>query len=70
MFFIEVPAPNQESEQLNICVLGVLILPLSTILTCISIKIQCTIFCYNIMTLSAHIRHSFKIHEGSIGILS
>jgi hypothetical protein len=30
--FIEVPVPRQESEQSCICVLGVLILPLSTIL--------------------------------------
>jgi hypothetical protein len=44
--FIEVPVPRQDSERSCICVLGVSILPLSTILTFIlELFRQCDIFC-------------------------
>jgi len=48
--FIEVPVPSQESERSCICVLGVSILPLSTILI-LELFRQCGILCFSFFLL-------------------
>jgi hypothetical protein len=48
LFFIEVLVPRQESEQLCICVVGISILPLSTIfLLDFGMFGQCGLFCFS-----------------------
>ena len=50
-YFIEVPVPNQGSERSCICVLGVSILHLSTILTFNFEIIPSVVFFKNVITL-------------------